>query len=176
MPVVTDGLGVLFLCTANSARSIMAEALLRALGGDRFRAFSAGSSPAGAIHPLAVEILVENGLPVSELRSKGFAAFSGIGAPRLDLVLTVCDAAAGQPCPVWSGAPETGHWSLPDPAAQRGTEADRRRRFEATFAELRRRVEALVARPVPTSGAGLARRVAAIEAAADPGGSLNARG
>ncbi len=174
--VAADGLGVLFLCTANSARSIMAEALLRALGGDRFRAFSTGSRPAGAIHPLALEVLVENRLPVDELHSKGVAAFSGPGAPRLDLVVTVCDAAAREPCPVWPGAPATAHWSLPDPAAAPGTEAERRRHFEATLAELRRRVEALVAQPVPGNTAELALRASAIEATAGDGEGGPARG
>ena len=130
---------VLVLCTGNSARSILGEVLINELGGNRYRAFSAGSHPVGQVNPGAIEKLVEQGHPVDGLESKSWDRFSGPGAPAIDIVITVCDNAAGEACPVWNGAPITVHWGIPDPAA----DGD----FDAAYARLRRRVEALVKLP-----------------------------
>ncbi|MEQ8858785.1 MAG: arsenate reductase ArsC [Pseudomonadales bacterium] len=168
---------VLFLCTGNSARSIMAEALLRDLGDERLGAFSAGSRPLGTVHPLALEALERAGVATAGLHSKGFETFAGSTAPTLDLVITVCDRAANDPCPLWPGAPALGHWSLPDPAALTGSDAQRRRGFDATLAALCRRVAALVALPLDDlleDTRGLGARVSAIDAA--PGASQGATG
>ena len=139
---------VLFLCTGNSARSILAEALLndRAIGGGRFRGYSAGSQPRGTVHPLALDTLQENGLPVEGLRSKSWQEFAGPDAPKMDFIFTVCDNAAAEACPIWPGHPVTGHWGLPDPAAVEGSDEDKRRAFRETFAELRRRIREFVSR------------------------------
>lgn len=131
---------VLFLCTGNSARSIMAEALVNALGRGRFRAFSAGSHPTGRVHPLALEILEKVQLPVAGLRSKSWEEFARPGAPPLDFVFTVCDNAAGEACPAWPGQPMTAHWGIEDPAAFEGSEDEKRRYFYRTFGYLRNRV------------------------------------
>lgn len=132
-------LGVLFLCSGNSARSIMAEVLLRDLGKGRFRAYSAGIQPAHAPHPKALQTLRDNGHDVSGLHSKHLAEFQGADAPALDIVVTVCDRAAAQDCPPWAGYPVMGHWGLPDPAA---TQA-----FDQTYRALRLRLEELAALP-----------------------------
>lgn len=108
---------VLFLCTGNSARSILAESLLRALGQGKFAAYSAGSFPRGAVHPLALRLLAEQGLPIAGLRSKSWDEFAAPGAAAMDFVFTVCDQAAGEVCPIWPGHPVTAHWGIPDPAA-----------------------------------------------------------
>ena len=131
---------VLFLCTGNSARSIMAEALLNALGKGRFRAFSAGSHPTGQVHPLALEALKEAQLPVEGLRSKSWEEFARPAAPPLDFVFTVCDKAAGEVCPIWPGQPMTAYWGIEDPAAFEGSEEERRRYFSRIFIYLRNRI------------------------------------
>lgn len=145
---MSDPRNVLFLCTGNSARSILAEALLndRAIGGGRFRGYSAGSQPRGTVHPLALDTLKENGLPTEGLRSKSWQEFSGPDAPRMDFIFTVCDNAAAEACPIWPGHPATDHWGLPDPAAVEGSDEDKRRAFRETFTELRRRLHEFVAR------------------------------
>jgi len=140
-------MNVLFLCTGNSARSILAEALLNVLGNDRFRAFSAGSHPAGRVQPLAVELATRLGYAAENLRSKSWDEYAGADAPVMDLIITVCDAAGGEICPVWPGQPITAHWAVPDPAAVHGDDAQRRSAFTTAFALLRRRVELLIALP-----------------------------
>lgn len=137
---------VLFLCTGNSARSIMAEALLNQLGEGRFQAFSAGSQPKGEPHPMALEVLRRNGLPTDGLRSKSWAEFSASGAPQIDLIVTVCDNAAGESCPVWPGRPITAHWGIEDPAAVEGD--GQRQAFEQALHYLRNRISLLVALPL----------------------------
>ena len=140
---------VLFLCTGNSARSILAEALLNdnAIGQGRFRAFSAGSHPKGAVHPMALETLRANHLPTDGYRSKSWEEFSGPGAPPLDFVITVCDQAAAESCPVWPGQPMTAHWGIADPAAVQGSDDDKRRAFREAITHLRRRIDLLVSLP-----------------------------
>jgi arsenate reductase len=133
---------VLFLCTGNSARSILAEAAInsRVISGGKFRGFSAGSQPTGRVHPLALELLEEQHFPTTGLRSKSWDEFSGPGAPHLDFVFTVCDKAAAEVCPVWPGQPMTASWGVPDPAAVVGTDDERRRAFREAFLVLTRRV------------------------------------
>jgi arsenate reductase len=139
---------VLFLCTGNSARSIMAEALLTLRGKDRFRAFSAGSKPRGEVHPLTLEALERARLPVESPRSKSWNEFSGPAAPRLDLVITVCGNAANEVCPVWPGQPLTAHWGVDDPAAVEGTTEERRRAFDRALRELDARIKLFVSLPL----------------------------
>jgi len=141
---------VLFLCTGNSARSLMAEVLLRHLGGGRFMAYSAGSHPEGAVHPLASATLQSMGLPVDGLRSKSWQEFAQPGAPPLDFVFTVCDDAAGEVCPVWPGTPITAHWGVEDPAALRGTVAEQRQKFHQVALILRRHIEQFLSLPLAT--------------------------
>lgn len=144
---------ILFLCTGNSARSILGEALTNHVGRGRLRGFSAGSKPRGEVAPEAIDVLTRAGVPVEGLHSKGFDSFTGGDAPAFDLVITVCDAAARSPCPVWPGAPATIAWSLPDPAV---VPAGRREAaFEETCAALRLRIEALAAQASAASAAGL---------------------
>jgi arsenate reductase len=131
---------VLFLCTGNSSRSILAEAILNAIGQDRFRAFSAGSHPTGKVNPHALEQLRHARLPTEGLRSKSWDEFAMAGAPRLDFVFTVCDQAAGEVCPVWPGQPMTAHWGVPDPAAVEGDENAIRRAFFLAYDVLFRRI------------------------------------
>lgn len=135
---------VLFLCTGNSARSIMAEVLLNASGQGRFRAFSAGSHPTGYVHPLALDKLVKEGLPTEGLRSKSWEEFARPEAPPLDFVITVCDQAKGEPCPVFPGRPITAHWGVPDPAAVVGSEGEKRLAFAKAYALLERRISLFV--------------------------------
>ena len=139
---------VLFLCTGNSARSIMAEALLNVLGADRFRAFSAGSYPSGQVQPMAAELSQSLGYPADRMRSKSWDEFAAPGAPEMDMVITVCDNAAGEACPVWLGHPALAHWGVADPVAVEGNDDVRKRAFVAAFAVLRRRVELLLALPL----------------------------
>jgi arsenate reductase len=136
---------VLFLCTGNSARSILAEALLNLDGTGRFRAFSAGSHPKGEPHPMALDVLAEHGLPVLGLRSKPWEEFSEPGAPRMDLVITVCDSAAGETCPIWPGHPTTAHWGIEDPATVEGE--GQRQAFLNAMSFLRNRISLLLALP-----------------------------
>ena len=138
---------VLFLCTGNSARSILAEACLNARGGGRFAAYSAGSHPAGAVNPFALELLERERLPTAGLRSKSWDEFARPGAPEIDFVLTVCDNAAGEMCPVWPGRPVAAHWGVADPAAVRGSDEEKRRAFRKAFAELSARIELMLALP-----------------------------
>jgi len=132
---------VLFLCTGNSARSILAEALLNYRGKDRYRAFSAGSHPKGHVHPLALETLRQHHVPFDEPRSKSWDEFAKPGAPRMDFVFTVCDNAAGEACPVWPGQPITAHWAIADPAAATGSDEEQRRAFANAFRELDARIQ-----------------------------------
>ena len=132
---------VLFLCTGNSARSILAEALLNHWGRGRFRAYSAGSFPKGAVHPMALDQLGAAKLPTAGLRSKSWSEFAAAGAPVMDFVFTVCDQAAAEVCPVWPGQPMTAHWGVPDPAAVEGAEAARRQAFRTTFRALEARIK-----------------------------------
>jgi len=135
---------VLFLCTGNSARSIMAEAILNREGRRHFRAYSAGSQPAGRVHPYTLDLLRKLSFDVSGLRSKSWHEFSGPGATPLDFVFTVCDNAAGETCPFWPGQPMTAHWGLPDPAAATGTDAEVRFAFADTFRMLSNRITIFV--------------------------------
>ena len=139
---------VLFLCTGNSARSILGEALLNHLGKGRFHAWSAGSHPAGEVSPLAVELLQKSKLPVEKLRSKSWDEFSQPGAPQFDFVFTVCDNAAGEVCPAWPGQPMTAHWGIDDPAAAKGSDADKRKAFFNAYTQLNRRISLFISLPV----------------------------
>lgn len=139
---------VLFLCTGNSARSVIAESLLDQAGAGRFRAFSAGSHPKGAVHPLALKVLEDLDLPTGRLRSKSWDEFARDGAPALDFVFTVCDAAAGETCPLWPGQPMTAHWGVEDPAAVEGNDMQRLAAFVATARQLKNRIAAFAALPV----------------------------
>ncbi len=139
---------VLFLCTGNSARSILAEAILDREGAGRFRAFSAGSRPKGEVHPLAIELLRRLNHDTAFARSKSWDEFAAPGAPRMDFVFTVCDQAAAEECPYWPGQPTTAHWGLPDPAAAEGNEAERHLAFADTYRMLRNRISAFVSLPL----------------------------
>jgi arsenate reductase len=139
---------VLFLCTGNSARSILAECLVNQLGRGRFVGYSAGSHPKGEIHPLALELLQDMKQPTSGLRSKSWEEFAADGAPAMDFVFTVCDDAAGETCPVWPGRPVTAHWGIADPAAVVGTERERRAAFRSAFSELDRRIRIFTGLPI----------------------------
>jgi arsenate reductase len=153
---------VLFICTGNSARSILAEAAINhpTIGGKKFRGFSAGSHPKGAVHPMALALLREQHLPSEGLRSKSWQEFTGPDAPKLDFVFTVCDQAASEPCPVWPGQPMTAHWGVPDPAAVTGTVEEQRKAFRDAFLVLRRRIELFASLPLDKlSGLALQERV-----------------
>ncbi len=139
---------VLFICTGNSARSILAEALLNDMGQGRFRAFSAGSHPKGAVHPLALQELASRRIPTNGLRSKSWEEFAAPGAPEMDFVFTVCDQAAGEVCPVWPGQPMTAHWGMPDPAAVEGSDEVKVRAFLDTAITVKRRLALMLSLPI----------------------------
>ena len=139
---------VLFICTGNSARSILAEGLMNSLGRGRFEAFSAGSHPTGVVNPFALEALAALHIPSDGFRSKNWDEFAKPDAPRLDFVFTVCDQAAGETCPVWIGHPVTAHWGVPDPAAARGDDDEKRQQFRSTAVTLKRRIELMLALPI----------------------------
>ncbi len=142
-----DPFNVLFLCTGNSARSIFAESLLNRLGRGKFRAFSAGSHPKPAVHPLTLEILTKNNFETGALHSKDWSEFEGTDAPKMDFVFTVCDRAATEICPVWPGQPMTAHWGIADPVAVVGSEIARRSAFRTAFAELQNRIAIFINLP-----------------------------
>mgnify|MGYP001068927405 CR=1 FL=1 len=139
---------VLFLCTGNSARSILAEAILNREGRGRFRAFSAGSHPKGEVHPFALELLKKMNHPTAGLRSKSWDEFAAPGAPNLDFVFTVCDNAASEACPIWPGQPMTAHWGVPDPAAAEGSEAERHLAFADAYRMLSNRIGVFTSLPL----------------------------
>jgi len=138
---------VLFLCTGNSARSILAESIVNHLGAGRFKGYSAGSHPRGRVHPYALDQLASLGFPAAGMHSKSWDVFAVAGAPHMDFVFTVCDDAAGEACPAWPGQPMTAHWGLPDPAAVEGSEIDKRAAFRAAFAALERRIRLFMSLP-----------------------------
>jgi len=139
---------VLFLCTGNTARSVLAEGILRKDGAGRFIAYSAGSQPKGSINPFALKVLDSFGYPTDGFRSKSWDEFSGPGAPEMDFIFTVCDSAAGEACPVWLGHPATAHWGIEDPAAVNGSNMDKERAFVQAFKYLRNRISAFLALPM----------------------------
>jgi arsenate reductase (thioredoxin) len=141
---MTETYNVLFLCTGNSARSILAEQLLNHLGKGKFRAFSAGSYPKGRVHPLALAFLQHMKLPIAGLRSKSWDEFAQPGAPHLDFVFTVCDNAAGEVCPIWPGQPVKAHWSIADPAAIEGSEDEKWQAFRTAYQDLEGRIRSFV--------------------------------
>jgi len=146
--MTTRNFNVLFICTGNSARSILAEGLLNQLGNGRFHAWSAGSHPKGVVHPLALQTLSDLHLPADGFASKSWEVFAQSDAPKMDFVFTVCDNAAGEVCPVWPGQPMTAHWGVPDPAAPLGSEAEQRRAFKDAAHALKRRIELMLALPL----------------------------
>lgn len=141
-------MNVLFLCTGNSARSILAEAILNAKAEGRHQAYSAGSHPRGEVHPLALTVLATCGIPAAGLASKNWDVYAGEDAPHMDVVITVCDRAAAEACPLWPGAPVSAHWGLPDPATAEGGEQERLAAFAATFTALERRIDLLLGLPL----------------------------
>jgi arsenate reductase len=142
----------LFLCTHNSARSILAEAILNAKSGNRYRAFSAGSSPKTAPNPLALKLLAKKGHPTEHLRSKSWEEFSGSEASQMHIIITVCDNAAGETCPIWPGRPATAHWGISDPSAVEGDETIRTQALERAYAQLEQRIDQLLALPAELGG------------------------
>jgi protein-tyrosine-phosphatase len=146
--VVASPYSVLFLCTGNSARSILAEALMNRLGAGRFRGYSAGSKPKGEIHPFTLDLLRKFNLPTAGLRSTSWDEFADPAAPRLDFIVTVCDSAAAETCPVWPGQPMSAHWGVPDPAAAAGSEAERRLAFADAYGRLYNRISIFVSLPM----------------------------
>jgi arsenate reductase len=144
---------VLFLCTGNTARSVLAEGILRKDGARRFRAFSAGSKPKGVVNPFALQTLATYGYPTEGFRSKSWDEFAGHAAPKMDFVFTVCDTAAGETCPIWPGQPMTAHWGIEDPAAIGGTDVDKQRAFNEAFRYLRNRLSAFISLPLESISA-----------------------
>jgi len=156
---------VLFLCTGNSARSILAESILNLplVGRGRFKAYSAGSHPAGKVNPFAIELLQKNRIPTEDLRSKNWDEFAVAGAPKLDFVFTVCDNAAGEVCPIWPGQPMTAHWGVPDPAAVDGSDEEKRKAFFTAYSQLNRRITLFSSLPLgKIQGMGLQKELDAI--------------
>ena len=145
---MSDTYNVLFLCTGNSARSVIAESILRKDGAGRFKAFSAGSHPKGAINPFALRVLEAYGYPTDGFRSKSWDEFAVPGAPDLDFVFTVCDSAAGEACPLWPRQPMTAHWGIEDPAAVEGTDVEKERAFNTAFRYLRNRISVFISLPI----------------------------
>ena len=145
-------LNVLFLCTGNSARSIMAEAILRKEGAGRFGAFSAGSMPKGAVNPCALKVLDSFGYPTGDLASKSWETFAAPDAPRMDFVFTVCDSAAGESCPLWPGQPVTAHWGIEDPASVEGSDIAKERAFVTAFKYLKNRISIFTSLPMESLG------------------------
>ena len=141
---------VLVLCTGNSARSIMAEALINTMGQGRFQAYSAGSNPTGKVNPFAVEKVQSINYPIGNLRSKSWDEYARSDAPQMDFVITVCDNAAGEVCPIWPGQPISAHWGFEDPAAMEGTDSEKRRAFDKTFRHIMNRVRLFVNLPLKT--------------------------
>ncbi|CAM5568130.1 arsenate reductase ArsC [Eoetvoesiella caeni] len=139
---------VLFLCTGNSARSIMAEALVTTLGNGRFKGYSAGSQPGGTVNPLAFEKVQKTGYPADKLRSKNWDEFARADAPHMDFIITVCDNAAGEVCPIWPGHPASAHWSFQDPAAVEGTDDEKRAAFDKVFRQMATRMHAFISLPL----------------------------
>ena len=148
MPAADRVYNVLFLCTGNSARSVLAEALLNHMSDGRFRGFSAGSMPKGEVHPTTLAVLRDAGIAVDGLRSKSWDEFAGPDAPMMDFVFTVCDNAAGETCPIWPGQPMTAHWGIEDPAAAEGPEFKRRQAFEDALRFMRNRIAAFINLPI----------------------------
>ena len=146
--MTTSAYNVLFICTGNSARSIMAEAILNQQGAGRFRSYSAGSHPTGAVNPYAIDLLERNRFKTEGLRSKNWDEFAGADAPHMDFVLTVCDKAAGEMCPVWPGQPVSAHWGVEDPAAVKGSAETIQRAFNECFIVLNRRIALLTVLPI----------------------------
>jgi arsenate reductase (thioredoxin) len=142
------GYNVLFLCTGNSARSILAEAILNEIGAPRFKAWSAGSRPKGEVHPLSVDLLRDLGHPVGDLRSKSWDEFAKPGAPEFHFIFTVCDNAANEACPIWLGHPASAHWGIADPAAVEGSEAEKRQAFQKAYGEMKKRISSFIALPL----------------------------
>jgi arsenate reductase len=145
---MADQYNVLFLCTGNSARSVLAESILRKDGAGRFRSFSAGSAPKGSVHPMALRVLAEAGYPIDSMRSKSWLEFAEPGAPAMDFVFTVCDNAAGEACPIWPGQPMTAHWGIEDPAAVEGTDLEKQAAFQTAFRYMKNRIGAFINLPL----------------------------
>lgn len=143
---------VLFLCTGNSARSVLAESILQKEGAGKFRAFSAGSQPKGEVNPYSLRVLASMGYPAEGFRSKSWDEFAAPDAPKMDFIFTVCDSAAGEACPVWLGHPTTAHWGIEDPAAVEGTDIEKERAFVEAFRLLRNRISVFVNLPLATLG------------------------
>lgn len=157
---------VLFLCTGNSCRSILAESILERIGRGRFKGYSAGSHPTGEVNPYTIALLERFEHPVDDLRSKSWDEFAGADAPQMDFVITVCDQAAGEVCPVWPGKPATGHWSFPDPAKFEGRETEKRKFFDRVYGQINKALSVFVNLPLESlDEAELKRRLAEIGAA-----------
>jgi len=139
---------ILFLCTGNSARSIMAEALVATMSKGRFKGYSAGSQPGGRVNPYAIELVKKTGYPLQNLRSKSWDEFAAPGVPQMDFIITVCDHAAGEACPLWPGHPATAHWGFEDPAAVEGTDDEKRAAFERVFRQIEARMNAFLSLPL----------------------------